>query len=516
MIHNHIILPPRIARACMRTCVAIFACLIPDPRAAAQTGADPSNDARPMSIEEAVRRTLEKNYAISVARYGEPIAAANVSVARGAFDPQFNFSHESGRGEDPAWDDPVTGARPPGLVWKDNAYKASLGGLLPWGAQYTLSGASSNPRSAADGFAQNHGASAAVSFAQPLLRGFGSGGTIATLRIAQVDRTLSAWEFQKVVIDTVTSVVFACNELHYAQARLRSARRSRDLASQVYVENQKRFERSVMSEVDMISARASVANRESDILDAGQSVRDAENRLRAMISDAHTPALLDAPLRLAAPSPPVAVSVRLAEDFPRALALRPDYQSALLSVKRGEINLRRERNQALPRLDLVGSYGFGGAGASFGDSRRQIGDGSYPSYSAGVVLNVPLTFAAERGRVRGAKLNLQQAGEYVRALEQSIVVALGNAAGHVETAWKRVEACANARLLSAQTLDGELKRLRAGTGTTYVVLRQQEMVSSDEVREARAHADYRNALAEYDRQTGRTLERFHIELARAP
>jgi outer membrane protein TolC len=61
-------------------------------------------------------------------------------------------------------------------------------------------------------------------------------------------------------------------------------------------------------------------------------------------------------------------------------------------------------------------------------------------------------------------------------------------------------------------LEAELKRLRAGTGSTFDVLYQQEQLSYAEINEAAAQSDHIKALAEYDRQLGRTLATHHIEL----
>jgi outer membrane protein TolC len=57
-----------------------------------------------------------------------------------------------------------------------------------------------------------------------------------------------------------------------------------------------------------------------------------------------------------------------------------------------------------------------------------------------------------------------------------------------------------------------MKRLRAGTGSTFNVLYQQDQFSGAEIAAAQAEADHRKALAEYDRQIGHTLETYRIAL----
>jgi outer membrane protein TolC len=208
---------------------------------------------------------------------------------------------------------------------------------------------------------------------------------------------------------------------------------------------------------------------------------------------------------------PVTV-VNAALDFQESLTKRPDYQQAKLALKRGDISFRLARNQLLPRVDLVGSYGYNGLDRDRETAQRLVRNEDHRSYGYGVQVTIPLTYTAERGRYRAAKYALRQAETDLQQLEQAIVVAVGNAAANIETTRKRVEATRRARELGEQALEAEQKRLRAGTGNTFFVVQQQELLASLEVAESRAEADHRRALAEYDRQLGITLEKLNIEV----
>jgi len=311
-------------------------------------------------------------------------------------------------------------------------------------------------------------------------------------------------------MDTITSVTYAYYDLNFAYAYLRSARRSRELAAGLLAENEKRHAVGSMSAFDVTTARSRLANREEDILVAERFVNVAENALKGLISDERTMKLVDWRIAIE-PLPPAPVTVvNPALDFAEALRKRPDFQQAQLALKRGDLNFRYQRNQLLPRVDLTGSYGYNGYDTGESASRRMLRDQDYRSYSYGVQVTVPLTFAAERGRYRAAKLQLRQAENELQRLEQDIVIAVGNAANQIEITRRRVDAARTARELAQQTLDAELKRLRAGTGTTFFVLQQQEILSSLEVSESRAQSDHMKALADYDRQLGLTLEKLNI------
>ena len=116
------------------------------------------------------------------------------------------------------------------------------------------------------------------------------------------------------------------------------------------------------------------------------------------------------------------------------------------------------------------------------------------------------------GRYRAARLQQRQSETQLQQVEQAIVVLVGNAAGQIETAQKRIQANRHARELAQATLDAEVKRLRVGQSSTFFVAQQQEILSIAEVREAAAQSDYAKALAEYDRQLGVTLEKLRIDI----
>ena len=248
------------------------------------------------------------------------------------------------------------------------------------------------------------------------------------------------------------------------------------------------------------------------MLSAERQVRESENAFKQLISDDRTTALLDGHLTIQPPAPAPIVVVDPAADFPLALQKRPDYQQAKLALHRSGLNSRLQLNQLLPRVDLVGSYGANGYEADRATSRRQVQDQDYRSYSWGIVVSVPLTFTTERGRYRAARLQQRQSETQLQQVEQAIVVLVGNAAGQIETAQKRIQANRHARELAQATLDAEVKRLRVGQSSTFFVAQQQEILSIAEVREAAAQSDYAKALAEYDRQLGVTLEKLRIDI----
>lgn len=464
-----------------------------------------------LSLDDAVRRAVARNFTIQSDSFDVAIAKARVLEQLGIFDPQLTGSFTYRENEIPS--STFTAGLRDFTVSQSDDYSLGLAGLLPWGMSYTLGATSNNSRGTFNLFADSYSTFAGVTARQPLLRGFGFGNTTAQIRIAQTSRAITEWQFKQSVIDTVTRVIYAYYDLNFAHASLRSAQRSRELAAQLLDENEKRFRVGAMSQFDVTSARSRLANREEGILNAERFVREARNALKALISDERTMRLHEWQIEIDPMTtlPFTVVDARL--DFQEALKKRPDYQQAQLNLKRSAINSRYQRNQLLPRVDLVGSYGYNGVDPSRETAQRLVRDQDHPNFSYGVQVTIPLTFTTERGRYRAAKFGQRQAEIDLAQVEQNIVVAVGNSAANIGTAHARVEAARRARELGEQTLDAEQKRLRAGTGNTFFVVQQQELLAFVEIAELRAEADYRKAVAEYDRQIGITLEKLNISVA---
>ena len=280
----------------------------------------------------------------------------------------------------------------------------------------------------------------------------------------------------------------------------------------MFDENQKRRRVGSISDADVTQAEARVANREEVILSAERNMRDIENQLRLLLGRndfSTTTEYLS--IKQLPPAPPITVDA--AEDYRSALEARPDYQAARLGLKINRVNNSQAKNQLLPNVDFVGSYGHGGLDPTFSRTRNQVRDQDARAYPAGIVVRVPLTFSQGRGRARVAKLALQQSEADLVCREQDITLIVAAAAGQIDTTQKRVDVSRHALDLARQALDAEEKRLKTSTSTTFLVQQQQELLAQVENSYARALVDQRRALATYEREIGITLARHQITIA---
>lgn len=496
----------------MRAAATLACLLLLAATGAGQEAAQPPapSQAEGLTLDDAIRLALANNRSIKVDAYSRTIARANLLAAHGQFDPAITFSRSYSESYTSTLTTADSGFLPPATLIQADNYALALEGIMPWGLTYSIGGTSQNQRGTYNGFANNFQTFGGIQVRQPLLRGFGLGANLLNVRIAKADRAISDWQYRQTVIDTVTRVVIAYSNLSLMYEYLSTAQRTRDGAARLLAENEKRFKVGSISANDVTSARARTALREQSVLVAEQAVRDSDNQLRALMGESSF--ANDGPLLTIAPAVVPEIDVQAARDLQKAYAQRPDYQQARLALDKSRYNASAAVNQMLPQVNFVGSYGYAGQGSSLEASRRMVSDRDNRYYSAGVEVSVPITFAAGRGKARAARLQRLQAEASVRRLEEDIALNVAAAANQIETTRKRVAATRAARELNEQLLQAELTRLQAGTGSTFNVLYQQDLLSQADSQYFQALADQRQAAATYEQVIGTTLEDYHITL----
>lgn len=463
--------------------------------------------AAPLTLDDAIKLALQNNQRVKVSTFNPQIARANLTTAYGAFDPVLTFNRNYGEDETPGALTPPA-AR---LLTQSDHYSLSLDGALPFGTTYSIGATADNARGSATshGFIDQYVTFGGISITQPLLRGFIFNSSLTTLRVAKANRNISDWQHKQTVIDTVTAVIITYNNLQEARDNLRISTLFRDNAAKTLDDNQKRYAIGATSVFDVTQARAQVANREESILIAARRVKDTENQLRLLVGDAVF-AVDGAPLDIVELPPAGDLAVDAAADLKKAYEFRPDYQAAKLGITIDRLNNALAQSNLLPTVNFVGSYGYSGVNRDFGIARDQVRDEDARSYSAGLVVRVPLTFTESRGRARAAKLTLRRNEADLARFEQDIAINVAAGAGQIETTRQRIDAAAAAVDLAQQTLDAENKRLQAGTGSTFLVNQAQQVLASAQTSYAHAQADRRRAIASYQQLLGTTLVTHNI------
>jgi len=472
-----------------------------------------TDDARVLSLEAAVEQVLARNYTLQIATLDPEIAAQDARAARGGYDPTLSGTYSYEREETT-----FSG------VDDETAFgSVGVAGELPWGTQYDASVSATDATSLFGSFVNpldpdqpvpqilsSVSSSARIRITQPILRGFGRASRDAGVRLADNALAQAEATFRATVIDLVTETVDAYYDAIFAQENLTVALRNRDLAAQLLRDNRRRVETGALAPLDLVQAESEVALREVAVVSAEQLQIVALNRLRGLLFDDPT-AAFQAPLSLS----PLAVLPESnpdpQRDLVQALEHRPDYQLATLNLDAREIAVARDRRDALPELNVFGTYGRSVTEETLEDSLSELTEGQ-ANYTVGAVVSMPLfNRSRDAARVRSL-LQRNQADILRRQLEQSVLLELDNAAARVRNDWRRIQASQAARQLAERALEAEEKKLRAGTSSTFIVLRLQGDLANAEIREIAARADYATSLARYDQALGLTLTRRGIVL----
>ncbi|MBN1938849.1 MAG: TolC family protein [Candidatus Aminicenantes bacterium] len=503
---------------------------------AAAAAASPAAADRPMTLQECILTALKNNLNLAAELLGPEIASSALGRARESFLPtmSFNAGVQKSNQASFSWLDAA------GQVTTDvNDYQGALIQRLPTGASLTASLYSYknttnqsfqliNPR---------YGSSLAFDFRQPLLRDAGFAIARREILIAKNNLEMSEGQLKQALVDTVYNVEEAYWNLVFSRENLRVQQESLRLARDLLAKNTKELEAGVIPPIEILNARAEVAAREADILQAEAQVRNDQDTLRTRLNlprEKEEPASSLIPADLPSTD---AVSIGVEEARAKALVNRPDLAVSQAGLKTSDLNLRYARNQTLPNLSFratLQSPGVSGtqiqyldndplsgviigtlpAGAStaFKDTFRF----KYENWSVRLTFDIPLETILSRSQVARARGEAEQSMLRHKNLEAQALLEVDIAVRAVETDFQRANAYRAARELAAERLAAEVKKLEAGLSTNYTVLQQQRDLTLARTNETRSRIDYNLSLARLQRAMGTTLEAKNIRLADLP
>jgi outer membrane protein len=502
--------------------LALAACLarpVAGQEPAAQSfNKPPDSPDRPtleLSLDEAVKRALENNADIAVARYDPESAVENIRGAQGYYDPFLSSTLYKSSTDSPQTSF-FSGAST--ISSKQTVWNFGLDQALPTGGNFSLSfnNNKSDTNNVFNTFNPTFNSNLNASLSQPLLRNFHSDAARAQIRIAKKNREISDVQFRQTVTNTVANVKALYYNLIYAIDNLGAARKSLDLASKLLGENEIRVKVGTMAPLDIVSARSEVASREEGVIVAESALFDAEDSLKqALFTESKD---VTWTLRVLPKDRPTAdpIPVDVEAAIRTAFEKRTDIVAARKGLERADISLGQARNQKLPQLDLVASYGGSGVGGTllrdtngdplptpipggYGDATSQVFANDFPTWRVGFNVSYSLMNRQAKASAALARISKEQAEASFRRLLLNAAVEIRSAGRGVETNFKRVASSKAARVLAAERLDAEQKKFEAGMSTNFFVTQAQRDLTVAEVAELRAILDYRISLTTYER-----------------
>ena len=469
-----------------------------------------------LSLQESILLGLKNNLDIAIEGFNPKIRATDVTAAKAVFDPDVFAEVGFGSTQTPNRNQ-LAGVSE--VKNDDFDWNFGLRQDLPTGGSYELRFDNNRNFNNSQFFTDVNTNTAytsdlSLTVIQPLLKNFGVDINRTQIKIAENDREISLDRFRETIMDVVTQIQDVYWDLVFTIEDLKVERRSLRLAQELAELNRARVRAGVAAPVEIIQAETDIAAREALVTVAEKRMRDAEDRLKVVLNIPKEGEWGGA----VHPADPARFSP-ITPDLPGAVAdalrMRPEYEAAKVGLSNKELNFRFTRNQLLPDLSFQGGVGINGLSAldpSYGDALDDLGSGNNFSYSAGLVLSIPIGNRAARAEFVKAQLGVQQAQVSLRDLELEITAQVREAVRRINANTKLVADTRAARELAEEQLRIEQKRLEAGVSTTFEVLRFQRDLAVTQSAEVRSLTNYNKSIANLDRVRGVVLEKHRIQM----
>jgi outer membrane protein len=457
-----------------------------------------------LSLDEAIRTSLEHNYDIEVAAFEPAIQTSRVVEAQAAFDAVF-FTNLIKNNID----------RPSGsqLTATDlDLFQSSYGvrKVLPTGmtasAAYQLNRTKSTLQF--QGVNPEYTSNFVLEMRQPMLRGFGLDYNRSLIMVARNDRRIGQHTFERQVRDTLRLV-----DEHYW--RLVEARRDIVITARLladfeaiyeYLEARQAFD---ITPVQLSATLANLQQARADFVRRRANVFDAEDRLVSVMNAndlnlAQGTEIIPEDL----PQTPQIVVDRLAE-VQTALQFRPELREQELRVASAQILVGRAINEEMPRFDLTWRTTFDGLAQNADGSFDQMTQGNFIEYFIGVEIEVPIGNRGPRAAHKRARLQYEQQVSQLKSTFEKVILDVNLVVRALQTAFDQIVPsfeAAEAREREVQSIVARAERKDINTLTTELNARQSLAGARRAMLDSMVN--YNIAIADLERAKG-TLLQFH-------
>ncbi len=454
-----------------------------------------------------------------------------------SLDPQLslyaNFAHNTS----PQSNTFLTGTTE--LIVQNRTYQAQLSKYSDFGTYAQLSYSSQWSKFNSLSFNINPYSSATLDFqiSQNLLQGFGTPVLGREIRVSKNNEKVSDLQFKQQVITTISAVLNLYWDLVSFNQDLKARKDELATAQALFEDNKKQVQIGTLAPIEVTRAEAQVYASQQDLLISQTNLLQQETVLKNALSrnGVASPTLAEVhiiPLDTieVPPSDNLKPIDELVQD---ALGKRTEVAQNRINIDSQKILLRGIKNGLKPSLQVfadVNNTGLSGPANVLGpdlvepvpyltggytNALAQIFRRNFPSYSAGLSLNIPLRNRAAQSDYVTSALELRQSELTLQKAVNQVRVDVNNAVIGLRQARVRYDSAVKARILQQQTLDADKKKYTLGASTVFQVVQDQQTLASSESAETQALANYSHARIAFDQSLGNTLDVNHISLNEA-
>jgi len=496
-------------------------------------GQEPQRQTLSISLDECIVKALKDNLGVAIQVIGPQISSEGLNQAQAKYIPTVGFSLSSRKQENASYS--YLDASDSLIDKTQNFTFMTASQSLPTGGTLTLDFTGYRTTTNRRGTTIDPRFSTTLRFSlnQPLLRNFGFKTARREILVASNNLGVSEENLKRTLQETVYSVESAYWNLVYSIENLEVRRQSLALAKDLLEKNQRSVEVGTLAPIEVLSARAEVATREADLIQAETQIQSNEDTLKLLLNIAGYEDMGIGSIIPKDKPTYVAREVILEEAIATAIQNRPDLEISRIGLETEKINLSYAKNQVLPDLNLSASYSSPGIDGTqivyignpldgvidytvpggISGALRQTANFRYPNWNLGLSLSIPLANVFSRASLAQARLNMRQALLEIENQKEQVYVEIKNAVRAVQANYKRILAYTTARQLAEQKLAAEEEKRRVGMSTNYLVLSYQRDLANARISELNSIVSYNVSLAALERSMGTNLKSKNINLS---
>lgn len=454
-----------------------------------------------LDLEQCRQTALANNLDLKVARLDPTIAAQRVSEEDARFNSVFTLSSRYSDFNQPTSSQLVAAQSQRTSIDPGVRIPLRTGGT----ATVTLPWAKNSDNNQFSTLNPSYSSDFEFSLSQPLFRGAGRRANTAPLRIAMYQEQAAQARTKLEVIRQLAAVDRAYWRTYAARQALAVRQQQYELARDQEARAQRRADKGLGVEVDVIRAQAAVADSLEGIILAQNDILTRQRELKAVVNDPSLPIEGATMVTVLTPPDPVEYEFDRPAMVAQALESRMEMLDLELQIAADAVAIGQAQNRALPLVSLDYTYRLNGLGGSTQDAVKTLRDDDFQDWAVGLTAEIPFNNEQARSAIRQAILTRLQRLASRESRRQAITSETLAALDQIDAAWQRILAARQSVVLNTRTLKAEQRLFDNGKSTSTDVLNATTRLAESQLSELRAVTDYQIAQVDLAFATGTLL-----------
>lgn len=463
-----------------------------------------------LQLHQAILTALENNFSFQADSLNPEIASQSIIQSESFFDTELFASGQVSQSEQDITFEETTGTSSDNRSWQVGARKR-----LSYGT--TITAQSNLDRRNTDAVVNfsnlSQSADLALSIRQPLLRGFGKDVNTAGIQSAIAGYSVARESVRESLYQLLADTERAYWVVARVQAQLALNESALEVAETLLTEARERARVGIATNIDVLQAEASRAQRKEEIIETKRVLGDAVDQLFTYMGIfAPDLEVLETPLRVAE----MPESMEEFSDFARvwnlAKARDPILAQQEAIIEQKEWQRRAARNETRPNLDLVLSGAYTGldnekASTAFDNALDRNGH----FWAVGFEFSMPWQMRGAKAALRSAEKELEQEDIRFNELQQSLFRQVRAAWRNLDSVGQSLEAARLTVSLQEASFEREMSKYEEGISAFRDVLEVQRDLDQARIRLLDSMYNHLSSEISISRLTGLILERHGLD-----